>query len=211
MFLWYSFLIFYTARSSVPVSHLLSDFCPFGGGGVYFVCLIIYISSCHDDDHNHFFSVCWTLLSQEAWWEDPQFQKSVEEAMGTSVKKAVADEDIIVKDDRTIEIEKIAKEWAKREYFRQSMAGTVNEDMTEDAFTESVWDRAMFEGDLKYRQLNGETPDADAELESFQAKQERKQQTMLKRAKEQLKEILEEEDLVGVDLKATLDTDDDED
>ncbi len=131
--------------------------------------------------------------------------------MGSTVKKAVADEDIIVKDDRTMEIEKIAKEWAKREYFRQSMAGTVDEDLTEEAFTESVWERAMFEGDLKYRQLNGETPDAELELENFKAKQERKQQTMLKRAKEELKEILEEEDLVGADLKATLDTDGDED
>jgi hypothetical protein len=148
-------------------------------------------------------------LSQEAWWEDPKFQKSVEEAQGSSVKKAVADEDIIVKDDRTVEIEKIAKEWAKREYFRQSMAGTVDEDMTEEAFAESVWERAMFEGDLKYRELNGENPDAEAELENFKLKQERKQQTMLKRAKEELKEILEEEDLVGADLKATLDTSDD--
>ena len=130
--------------------------------------------------------------------------------MGASVKKAVADENITVKDDRTIEIEKIAKEWAKREYFRQSMAGTVNEDMTEEAFTESIWERALFEGDLKYRQMNGETPDAEAELENFKARQERKQQTMLKRAKEELKEILEEEDLVGADLKATLDTEDDE-
>jgi Mn-containing catalase len=115
-----------------------------------------------------------------------------------------------VKDERAMEIEKIAKEWAKREYFRQSMAGTVGEDMTEEAFTESVWERAMFEGDLKYRQLNGEVPNAEAELESFKARQERKQQTMLKRAKEELKEILEEEDLVGADLKATLDTDDED-
>lgn len=147
---------------------------------------------------------------QEAWWEDPKFKKSVEEAQGASVKKAVADENITVKDDRTVEIEKVAKEWAKREYFRQSMAGTVDEDMTEEAFTETVWERALFEGDLKYREMNGETPDAEAELETFQRKQERKQQTMLKRAKEELKEILEEEDLVGADLKATLDTDDDE-
>ncbi len=79
------------------------------------------------------------------------------------------------------------------------MAGTVSEEMEEAEFIESVWDRAMFEGDLKYRQMNGEDPDVDAELLDFKTQQERKQQTMLKMAKQELEEILEEEDLGGVD------------
>jgi hypothetical protein len=109
-----------------------------------------------------------------------------------------------VKDERTLEIEKVATEWAKREYFRQSMAGTVDEDMTEEAFIESVWDRAMFEGDLKYRQMKGEVLDEEAELLDFKSKQERKQQTLLKKAKDELKEILEEENLGGADFEAKL-------
>lgn len=111
-----------------------------------------------------------------------------------------------IKDARAEQVEKIAKEWAKREYFRQSMEGTVSEDMTEDAFAESVWERAMFEGDLKYRQMNGEVTDADAELADFKAQQERKKRTMLERAKEELKDLLEEEDLGGEDLTKKLDS-----
>lgn len=111
-----------------------------------------------------------------------------------------------VKDDRAEKIKEIAKEWAKREYFRQSMAGTLEEGMTEEEFIESVWERAMFEGDLKYRQMNGEATDAEAELADFKSKQERKKEAMLKRAKSELKEILDEEELGGDDLNEKLDT-----
>lgn len=111
-----------------------------------------------------------------------------------------------VKDDRTDAIEKIAKEWGKREYFRQSMAGTVDDSMTEKKFMESCWDRALFEGDLKYRKMNGEAPDTDAELADFQSRQERKKQAMLKRAKDELKEILEEDGLLDIDLHMKLES-----
>merc|ERR1712224_974283 len=129
------------------------------------------------------------VYATEAWWEDPKFIAQVEEA----------EEEEEIKDERTLEIEKIATEWAKREFFSQSMAGTVNEDMDEAEFIESVWDRAMFEGSLKYRQMNGEEPDVDAELLDFKTQQERKQQTMLKMAKKELQDVLDEENLGGVD------------
>lgn len=136
----------------------------------------------------------------DAWWEDEQFQKSVRKS---SLRKE--QEIQKVKDERTQEIEKVAKEWAKREYFRQSMAGDIDESMTEEAFTESVWERAMFEGELVYRKMQGEVTDADAELEDFKARQERKKQAMLKRAKDEMKELLEEENLGGDDLDEKLD------
>lgn len=79
------------------------------------------------------------------------------------------------------------------------MAGTVSEDMDESEFIESVWERAMFEGDLKYRQMNGEDPDVEAEMLDFKTQQERKQQTMLKMAKQDLQDVLDEENLGGVD------------
>jgi hypothetical protein len=84
------------------------------------------------------------------------------------------------------------------------MAGTIEESMTEEAFSESVWDRAMFEGDLKYRQMTGENMDVDVEYQDFKGKQERKKLAMLKRAKEELTEILEEDDLAGDDLAEKL-------
>jgi hypothetical protein len=87
------------------------------------------------------------------------------------------------------------------------MGGTVDDSMTEAKFKESVWERAMFEGDLKFRQMNGEAPDTAAELADFQSTQERKKQAMLKRAKDELKEILnEEEGLYDVDLAMKLES-----
>lgn len=135
----------------------------------------------------------------DAWWEDEEFQKSV--------RKSTLRDELEVqneKDEHTAAIEKIAKEWAKREFFRLSMAGTVDEDMSEEAFTESVWERAMFQGDLKYRQLTGEATDSETELADFKGRQERKKIAMLQRAKDELKELLAEEELGGDDLDAKL-------
>jgi hypothetical protein len=141
-----------------------------------------------------------------AWWEAEEFQKSRQRSDERMAATAQA-----VKDARTIEIEAVAKEWAKREYFRASMAGTVENDMTEDDFVKSVWERAMFEGDLKYRQNKGEVVDETSELANFQTRQERKQEVMLKRAKAELAEILQE-DISDDDLKLPgVDDDDDDD
>lgn len=144
------------------------------------------------------------VYATDAWWEDPKFLAQVEEAKssyrrGDAVVEEEEEEEEEIKDERTLEIEKIATEWAKREFFSQSMAGTVSGDMDEEEFIESVWERAMFEGDLKFRQMNGEEPDVDAELLDFKTQQERKQQTMLKMAKQELQEVLDEENLGGVD------------
>ena len=110
------------------------------------------------------------------------------------------------KNKRTMEIEKIAMEWSKREYFRQSMEGLILEGTSQDAFTDSVWERAMFEGDLRYRQLNGELTEADAEveLEDFKAKEAKQKAAMLKRAKAQLRDILDDADISEEDLEASI-------
>lgn len=144
--------------------------------------------------------------TSDAWWEREEFQRSRRLSAEREKEKMVA-----IQDEKTKEVEAIAKEWAKREYFRQSMAGAVQNDMTEDAFIESVWDRALFEGDLKYRQSKGERPDEEKELADFKSRQEKKKEVMLARAKQELKEILEKEDLGGKDLEAVLDEDEDED
>ena len=136
-----------------------------------------------------------------AWWEEEQFQKSRRDSDARAAAKEAA-----VKDAKTLEIEAIAEEWVKREYFRASMAGTLpTENMTQDEFKETVWDRAMLEGDLKYRQSLGEVVDEKAELADFKMLQERKQAAMLKKAKAELAEVL------GEDLDAEDDSDDDDD
>ena len=105
-----------------------------------------------------------------------------------------------------MDIEEIAREWAKREYFRESMAGSV--DMSEDEYIKANWDTAMKEGEVAYKIQKGEMTDAEAaaELETFQSIQERKQAAMLKKAKEEMKALLEEDSFDDDD-----DDDDDED
>jgi len=82
------------------------------------------------------------------------------------------------------EIEDTARAWAKREYFRKSMGGNMG--MSEEEYIESVWERAMFEGDLKYRMMHGGETDERKELAEFEEKQNKKKAAALKRAKEAL-------------------------
>ena len=107
------------------------------------------------------------------------------------------------------EIEDIAREWAKREYFRKATAGDMP--YSEEEYVQSVWERAMFEGDLKYRMLHGQETDERKELAEFKKKQERKKATMLERAKASLDEMLDEEDDMVKLVKAGDDDDDDDD
>lgn len=96
---------------------------------------------------------------------------------------------------KTDEIEAIAREWAKREYFRKATSGDMP--YSEEEYIKSVWERAMFEGDLKYRMLHGQETDERKELAEFKVKQEKKKAMMLERAQASLNEALdEEEDLV---------------
>lgn len=93
---------------------------------------------------------------------------------------------------KTKEIEEIAKEWARREYFRQSMAGDMP--YTEEEYTKSVWERAIFEGDLKYRMMRGQDTDERKELQNFKEMQKKKEKMMLERAQASLQELLDEDD-----------------
>lgn len=101
------------------------------------------------------------------------------------------------------EIEDIAREWAKREYFRKATSGDMP--YSEEEYIKSVWERALFEGDLKYRMLHGQETDERKELAEFKKKQEKKKATMLERAKAQLNEVLDDEDKL---VKAGDDDDD---
>jgi len=95
------------------------------------------------------------------------------------------------------EIDDIAKEWAKREYFRQSMAGDMP--YTEEEYRKSVWERALFEGDLKYRMVRGQDTDERKELADFKSNQKKKKEVMLERAKASLQDLLDEDDLQNGD------------
>lgn len=103
------------------------------------------------------------------------------------------------------EIEENARSWAKREYFRRSMGGNMG--MIEEEFIKSQWDRAMFEGDLKYRMMHGGSTDERKELADFTKKQDLKKAAALKKARKLLEEKLGD----VLDTTSMDDDDDDED
>ena len=143
----------------------------------------------------------------EIWWEDEAFKEQVRKAEmkeGQIGGPNSDDDDDDQVDARTLAVEEIAVEWIKREYYEKSMSGEISKDMEEIDFADSVWDQALVEADLKYRQMHEDDPDAEGELADFQAQQERKKQTMLQRAKDEMKELLEAEDLGGSDLEENL-------
>jgi len=138
-----------------------------------------------------------------AWWETEEFKKQVADAKAAEGTGAKDESEIeIVKDERAEEIEEIAIEWAKREFYLQSMSkveSTTADIQSEEEFIKSVWESALVEGDKKYREIYGEDTDGEAKLDDFTSKQEQKKKMMLKRAKEDLADILDEEDLLDGD------------
>ena len=79
-----------------------------------------------------------------------------------------------------------------------------NMGMTEEEFIEKNWERASFEGDLKYRMMHGGKTDERKELADFTKKQDKKKEAALKKARRAL------EDKLG-DVLDTTSKDDDDD
>lgn len=121
-----------------------------------------------------------------------EWMKEEEEKLKVESEAAVQRKEEEKEAARKDETEDIAREWAKRDFFRKGMSGEIS-DMTEEEYIESIWDRAMFEGDLRWRQLNGMETNEEQELEDFKSKQEKKKKAMLERAKASLAELLDDE------------------
>mmetsp|Transcript_9705 Transcript_9705/g.17231 ORF Transcript_9705/g.17231 Transcript_9705/m.17231 type:complete len:476 (-) Transcript_9705:200-1627(-) len=75
-------------------------------------------------------------------------------------------------DAKQKELEVMATQWAKREYLRKSLKRAVS--VKEADFIEVVWDRAMFEADLKYRTMKGQAVNESEERTEFREAQEKK-------------------------------------
>mmetsp|Transcript_14877 Transcript_14877/g.14338 ORF Transcript_14877/g.14338 Transcript_14877/m.14338 type:complete len:483 (-) Transcript_14877:403-1851(-) len=124
--------------------------------------------------------------SEDEWFE--MKEKELEEA-AEERKIRIKKEN---EEKKKIEIDEISREWAKREYFRKSMSGDMP--YSEDEYIKSVWDRALFEGDLKYRMLRGQNTDERKELANFKKTQEKKKAAMLEKAKASLQQLLDDDD-----------------
>jgi len=126
------------------------------------------------------------VTPQDEWLAEKQKELDEDSAVRRSRVKAEYEE------KKTKEIEDIAREWAKREYFRKATSGDMP--YSEDEYIKSVWERALFEGDLKYRMLHGQETDERKELAEFKKKQEKKKAMALERAQQQLNAVLDDED-----------------
>lgn len=118
---------------------------------------------------------------------DPEKLRLEKEERDRIDREAFAKQQAEWEERKKNEIHEIARSWAKREYFRKSMSGNMG--MTEEEYIESVWERAMFEGDLKYRMMHGMQTDERKETQEFEEKQARKKEAALKRAREALEGV----------------------
>ena len=67
------------------------------------------------------------------------------------------------------ELQALARQWAKREFLRKSLKRRIP--IGEEEFIEIVWDRAMFEADLKYRTMSGLVVNESEERAQFKKDQ----------------------------------------
>lgn len=85
------------------------------------------------------------------------------------------------------ELADMATQWAKREYLRRSLKKPIN--IKEDEFIEIIWDRAMFEADLKYRTMQGQAVNESEERTQFKEDQEQKKADAYKAEQERWKQM----------------------
>lgn len=88
-------------------------------------------------------------------------------------------------------VEEIAGEWAKREYYRMSLKGDML--LSEEDYVKSIWERALFEGDIKFRMLRKNNK--NVQKQSSNEKQARKKATLLARSKAKYLDILDARDI----------------
>lgn len=88
-------------------------------------------------------------------------------------------------------IKEMAQEWADREFYRRSLNGDLA--VNKKQFIEMIWERAMFEADLEFRQLAGERFDVEMEREEWKMAQKAKVKAGLKANLEKMKKRMRQE------------------
>ena len=100
------------------------------------------------------------------------------------------------------DLKAMAMEWAKREYLRKHLKRHIP--IKEDEFIEVIWDRAMFEADLKYRTMQGQAVSECEERIKFKESQEKKKAEAYKLEQERWTKMqieeLEEKNVKGIRL-----------
>ena len=129
------------------------------------------------------------------WWESPTFQKTAQEReaerkgqtsvaqVDAAAQKAAAAAAFVPLTKREKEIETIATEWAKRQYYAAATAGTISSTMTEDDYIESIWEEAVKEGEAKWRTIKGYS---DEDPSTWDDKMKQKQAVLAKQAESEI-------------------------
>ena len=122
-------------------------------------------------------------------WEKAPEETEEEKAARTKTK----DEQIAIKRQerneaaKQKELKAMATEWAKREYLRKNLKRHIP--VKEEEFIEVVWDRAMFEADLKWRTMQGQAVNESEERKQFRETQEKKKAEAYKKEQERWKQM----------------------
>ncbi|KAL3816746.1 hypothetical protein ACHAXA_004898 [Cyclostephanos tholiformis] len=140
----------------------------------------------------------------ETAWEKVPDETEEEKA----AKARTKEEQILLNRQKRKEAEKqeelkaMATEWAKREYLRKHLKRHIP--IKEEEFIEVIWDRAMFEADLKYRTMQGQAVSESEERKKFKENQERKKAEAYKMEQERWKQMqideLEPKEAKGIRL-----------
>lgn len=125
------------------------------------------------------------------WWENPAFKKTAQEREAERLGQPLSSDKLKKEEeakafaplsDREKEIEKIATEWAKREFYKAATEGKVGE-MTEEVYIDSVWEEAVKEGEAKWRKIQGFT---DEDPSTWDDKMKQKQAVLAKKAESEI-------------------------
>jgi len=127
--------------------------------------------------------------NNDASWEEAPEDSEEEEAAKAKASQENIDLGRQKRADavKQAELEEMATQWAKREYLRKSIKQPVP--VNEDTFTEIIWDRAMFEANLKYRTMQGLAVNESEERKAFREDQKKKKEEAYRSEKERWKKM----------------------
>jgi len=127
-----------------------------------------------------------------AWEKAPeQTEEQKAEVARTKEEQVLLNRQKRAEAEKQGELKTMATQWAKREYLRKNLKRRIP--IKEDDFIEIVWDRAMFEADLKYRTMQGQAVSESEEREKFRDAQEEKKKEAYKKEQERWKKMEYEE------------------
>jgi len=136
-------------------------------------------------------------------WEKAPEESEEQKAERTKTKE----EQLVLKrekrdaDARLKEVSAMAIQWAKREFLRKNLKRRIT--IKEDEFIQVVWDRAMFEADLKYRTMQGQAVNETEDRAQFKIDQEKKKADAYQEEKNRWNKMSMEE-LEPTEQKVTL-------